>query len=423
MRNKEFDFLSLNHLCDLMNGYAFKPDDWSTYGTPIIRIQNLNASKEYNYFRKWVPDRYYVEAEDLLFSWPGNRGTSFGPYIWAGPRGLLNQHIFKVAPKKSVNKKWLFYALHIAQEKAEQQAHGGSGLVHVKREELLSYRIPTPSEKEQRRITEILDTIDESIQKTEALIEKLKAMKQGLLHDLLNRGLDENGKLRDRKAHPEQFKDSVLGKIPKTWCHERLSDLTDKIVDGVHSTPKYKSSGIPFLTVENLTGGENIDFDKVRYISERDHRLFSLRADPRPGDLLVTKDGTLGVARTIPDGCPSFSIFVSLALLRPKKSKVIPSWVKLFFDTQEFRRQLGTLSAGTGLKHIHLEHFKEFLLCTPKKEEQERIFARISSLERSIEPEIRQLSAITRVTKGLMHDLLTGKVRVKADFPKEKTPS
>lgn len=63
-------------------------------------------------------------------------------------------------------------------------------------------------------MSEILDTIDEAIQKTEALIEKLKPMKEGMLHDLLARGVDENGKLRDPKAHPEQFKDSPLGKIP-----------------------------------------------------------------------------------------------------------------------------------------------------------------------------------------------------------------
>jgi hypothetical protein len=150
-------------------------------------------------------------AKALLFSWSGNRGTSFGPYRWEGPRGYLNQHIFKVTAKDGVNKKWLFHALHLAKEKTERRAHGGSGLVHVKRGELLSYRIPTPGAEEQRRIAEILDTIDEAIQKTETLIEKLKAIKQGLLHDLLTRGLDENGKLRNPKAHPEQFKDSPLG--------------------------------------------------------------------------------------------------------------------------------------------------------------------------------------------------------------------
>jgi type I restriction enzyme S subunit len=93
----------------------------------------------------------------------------------------------------------------------------GSTFEAIGRRELANLQVTYVSLPEQRRIAEILDTIDEAIQKTEALISKLKAMKQGLLHDLLTRGLDKNGKLRDPKAHPEQFKDSTLGRTPKEW--------------------------------------------------------------------------------------------------------------------------------------------------------------------------------------------------------------
>ena len=63
----------------------------------------------------------------------------------------------------------------------------------------------------------MLDTVDEAIAKTEAVIAKLKQVRAGLLHDLLTRGLDENGQLRDPIAHPEQFQDSPLGRIPREW--------------------------------------------------------------------------------------------------------------------------------------------------------------------------------------------------------------
>ena len=74
-----------------------------------------------------------------------------------------------------------------------------------------------PPLPEQRRIAEILDTLDEAIRKTEQVIAKLQQMKQGLLHDLLTRGIDDNGELRDPDRHPEQFKDSPLGRIPREW--------------------------------------------------------------------------------------------------------------------------------------------------------------------------------------------------------------
>lgn len=79
-----------------------------------------------------------------------------------------------------------------------------------------------PPLHEQRRIAEILDTLDETIQKTEQVIAKLQLMKQGLLHDLLTLGLDDNGELRDPERHSEQFKESHLGLVPKDWSVKPL---------------------------------------------------------------------------------------------------------------------------------------------------------------------------------------------------------
>ena len=90
---------------------------------------------------------------------------------------------------------------------------------------LKEFLVRIPPLPEQRRIAEILDTVDDVIQQTEALIAKLKLMKAGLLHDLLTRGIDENGELRDPEAHPEQFKDSPLGRIPREWRLAKLGDI------------------------------------------------------------------------------------------------------------------------------------------------------------------------------------------------------
>ncbi len=161
----------LSSLCDLTNGYAFKPLDWDVDGIPIIRIQNLNGGQDFNFYQGTVPDKFHVKAGDLLFSWSGNRGTSFGPYIWKGPNGLLNQHIFRVQEKNGTNPRWLFFALDKVRQKAEQEAHGGSGLVHIKRGDLLKYLIECPPPLQQDHIASILDAIENAIAKTETLIE------------------------------------------------------------------------------------------------------------------------------------------------------------------------------------------------------------------------------------------------------------
>jgi type I restriction enzyme S subunit len=88
----------LKHLTRFVNGLPFKPGSWCERGVPIIRIQNLNGSNNFNYTdRRDLPKELLIRPGDLLFSWSGNRGTSFGPTIWDRDfSGYLNQHIFKL---------------------------------------------------------------------------------------------------------------------------------------------------------------------------------------------------------------------------------------------------------------------------------------------------------------------------------------
>ncbi|MFO0877585.1 MAG: restriction endonuclease subunit S [Gemmataceae bacterium] len=412
MQTDQYPHRPLRVLCDLLNGFAFKPKDWSERGIPIIRIQNLNGGVEFNYYSKPTPSKYLIATNTLLFSWSGNRGTSFGPFVWNGPTGLLNQHIFKVTPFADIEPRWLYYALDLARRNAERDAHGGSGLVHVRRDDLLDYTVPCPDPHQQRRIADILDAADAAIRQTEAMIAKLRQMKDGLLHDLLTRGLDEQGRLRDPAAQPEQFKDSPLGRIPKGWTVKRLEELTTRIVDGIHHTPRYVQVGVPFLTVENLTSGSTIDFSCCRQVSLSDHNEFSRRANPTPGDVLVTKDGTLGVSRLVRTGMPEFSIFVSVAMIRPDQHRCRSELIHMFFESGNYEKQLGRLSAGTGLKHIHLEHFRAFLIATPTVDEQQRLIQRYEASTDQLRLEEAYCHKLKLQKRGLMHDLLTGRVRV-----------
>jgi type I restriction enzyme S subunit len=182
---KEWEITQIKNVCSLLNGFAFKPDDWGDRGLPIIRIQNLNGGVEFNYYHKPIADDYIIPPGTLLFSWSGNRGTSFGPYIWEGPMGVLNQHIFKVTPKQGIRLKWLYYAFDEIRQRAERAAHGGSGLVHVRREDLQKYLLPKPDEAEQERIEKILESKDSNLQTEEHYLLKLKLLKKGLMHDLL----------------------------------------------------------------------------------------------------------------------------------------------------------------------------------------------------------------------------------------------
>ncbi len=100
----------------------------------------------------------------------------------------------------------------------------GSTVRGITTNDLLALPLQYAKKPEQSRIAAVLDTVDEAIAKTEAVIAKLRQVRAGLLHDLLTRGLDKNGQLRDPIAHPEQFQDSPLGRIPREWGVQALRD-------------------------------------------------------------------------------------------------------------------------------------------------------------------------------------------------------
>jgi type I restriction enzyme S subunit len=131
----------------------------------------------------------------------------------------------------------------------------------------------------------------------------------------------------------------------------------------------------------------------------------------------------LGVARVVPKDLPEFSIFVSVALLCPKQGVVQPWLIAEFFETAWFFRQIGYLSAGTGLKHIHLEHFREFLLPVPPLEEQSRMKSIVTSLDALLEVEKSKLQKLSNLKLGLTSDLLIGRVRVPVTLELAEAPS
>ena len=109
---------------------------------------------------------------------------------------------------------------------------------------------------------------------------------------------------------------------------------------------------------------------------------------------------------------PEFSIFVSVAQLRPDVDKATPELIASFFETSEFEAQLGKLSAGTGLRHIHLEHFRDFEVRTPPLDEQKQLFAILQVQRARIDEHVKGLKKLQGIRAGLMQDLLTGDVRV-----------
>lgn len=160
-----------------------------------------------------------------------------------------------------------------------------------------------------------------------------------------------------------------LPNLPDGWVWATVEQLSHKVVDGVHKKPNYVASGVPFVTVRNLTASPGISFQRLNYITPADHQLYVRRADPEKGDLLISKDGTLGVVRLIRTDTV-FSIFVSVALVKPVDREMC-EYLEAALSSPQVQRQM--VPKGSGLQHIHLEDLRADCLPIPPVSECVRI--------------------------------------------------
>ena len=154
-------WVAVGDAMDMVNGKAFKPEDWSPEGTPIIRIQNLNSeAAAFNHCKKIVEPRFHVKTGDFLISWSGTPGTSFGAFIWNRGFAYLNQHIFRCELADSVFvKAFLRLAVNARLDEMISHAQGAVGLRHITKGKLESIRLPLPPLAEQERIVAKVDEL------------------------------------------------------------------------------------------------------------------------------------------------------------------------------------------------------------------------------------------------------------------------
>lgn len=208
---EHWEVKKLKQLTRFANGIAFKPSDWRLRGVPIIRIQNLNGGDDFNFTdRTDLPEHLLVLPGNLLFAWSGNRGTSFGPFIWDRDfAGYLNQHIFKLRGY-ALDERFFFYQLRAVTAHVEEQAHGIIGLVHITKPELGMISVPVPPLREQGAIAdyldEVLSRIREAKRRARRELDLLQECRARLIADVVTGKLDVRAvaaRLPERAEEPE----------------------------------------------------------------------------------------------------------------------------------------------------------------------------------------------------------------------------
>ncbi|PSV38382.1 restriction endonuclease subunit S [Photobacterium sp. GB-27] len=389
----------ISDICTLQNGNSFKPHQWDTKGLPIIRIQNLNGSENFNYYSGEVNEKWLVETGQLLFSWAGTKGVSFGPFIWKKERGVLNQHIYKVYAQDQVDQDWLYESLRWVTNKIEAQAHGFKAtLLHVQKKDIDNQPILVPPLPEQRKIAQILSTWDRGIATTEKLIDASKQQKKALMQQLLT------GK--KRLIDPETGK-----AFEGEWEEVKLKAITQFIKDGTHGTHKRYDKGVPMLSAANITKNHKVNFEGAPNISHDDYNKIHSKYEINEGDILLTVVGTLGRVALVPKAM-KFTLQRSVAIIRTS-NKASNQFLMQVFSSKEFNNLLISKSNSTAQAGVYLGELAKIKLLLPSLEEQQKVASVLTAADKEIELLEAKLAHFKQEKKALMQQLLTGKRRVK----------
>lgn len=286
------EVIRLGDVATYINGYAFKPGDWSDVGLPIIRIQDLTGtSYQLNYYDGEYPKNIEINDGDVLISW----SASLGVYIWSKGKALLNQHIFKVIfDKASIDKKYFVFAVKYKLKEMQNKTHGAT-MKHIVKKDFDNTLIPYPNEDKQKKIAYILEKVSEIIENEKYQLE--------LLDNLI------------KSRFVETFGDIETN--PFNWKKSSVGEECFYIKDGPHKSPPYveTGTGIPFISTRNVVNGDKIDWSTAKYISESDYLECIKKCKPEKGDILYSKGGTTGIAKVV-DTDKKFANWVHVAVLK-----------------------------------------------------------------------------------------------------------
>lgn len=403
--------LMLRDHISVLSGFPFASENFSDrHGIPLIRIRDLLSDTVGTFYNGPYLDEFVITNGDVLIGMDGD----FNVVRWSKGRALLNQRVCKVqASSRDLDQGFLFWLLEPELLRIHRRTPQTT-VRHLSTKDLYAIKAIVPPAIEQEKVAQILDTLDTQIRQTKALIAKLERIKQGLLTDLLTRGIDENGQLRPAPDQaPQLYKDSTLGKIPRKWDVLALRECTQKIADRDHTTPVYFESGVRMISPTNLTSYEGIDFDGCKRITRRAHEINRKKTDLEPGDLVIHRIGAgLGRVRLVTADMPEFSILHSMAQIRPDDRKITSEYLLWSLRIDSTLRQMGLGTQSIGVPDLGLDKIGELQIPVAPVPEQRQIVDQLRVLVERLADESSVLGQLVNLKIGLMDDLLTGKVRV-----------
>jgi type I restriction enzyme S subunit len=372
----------------------------------------LTSSLTAEYFRYGVPKQFVdievekdlpiCKKEDVVLIWDGSKAGQ----VFTGLEGVLASTMVKIIPTiNNLDKLYLYCFLATKFDYLNSQTTG-STIPHVNKTAFFNLPLPLPPLEEQKAIAGILSTVQSAIEKTEKVINALKNLKKSMMKHLFT-----YGPVAEEEAEKVELKETEIGLIPKHWEVVRVGEVYN-----ITKKPKglriENYDAVPFVPMEGIGFGAF----SVNFII-KDPQEISSGTYFEKGDLLLAKitpsfeNGKQAIVNNIPI---DFGIATTEVIPIKHTEKGLISYLFYYLQKPDVRQSLASKMEGTtGRQRLPKEALLNTLIPLPPLEEQQKIAQILQSIDQRIEKEEKYKNALQNLFKSLLHNLMTGKIRVR----------
>ena len=292
------------------------------------------------------------------------------------------------------------------------------GATLLNQELISSVRFSAPARAEQTQIARFLDhetaRIDALIEEQQRLIELLKEKRQAVISHAVTKGLDPTVPMKDSGVE-------WLGEVPVHWEVTQVKRRCDLITDGAHISPETENGVYCFVSTKDVSD-EGIDFEGCLRTSAASYEyLLKTGCQPAAGDVLFSKDGTIGRTIVVSENSPEFVVASSLIIIRPDKEELLSSYLDFLCQSWVVSQQVEGFVKGAGLPRLSIQNLTKVVGVFPPLEEQvliaEFLQLRCAAASQLTGEAWRTMELLKERRSALISAAVTGKIDVRGWQP------
>jgi restriction endonuclease S subunit len=418
----------LGNLVSILVGYPFTSQEYSTSGVRLVRGDNVTEGKlrwgeRTKYWSKVTPqlEKYLLRKGDFLIGMDGSKvGRNYAPVREEDLSCLLVQRVACLRVNKQLIQNYLVYVIGDKEFiDYVESTKTNAAIPHISSRQISEYKTLVPPIKEQQKIASILSKVDYLIQKTDQVIEQIRRLKKGLMQRLFGKRTRYSSNTPIIRQH-QKFDGGEFEMEYKMFTIDEIKASSPNAITmgpfGSNITvDNFVTSGVPVIRGVNLT---EEPFNLQGFVFLTEDKADELKsANAFPGDIIFTHRGTLGQVGIVPDNTKYKRYVVSQSQMKLtcNRNNAEPLYVYYFFRSSQGQRALLSNISGTGVPAIGqpTTSLRRIVIPLPRLQEQRRIAKIFSTENEFVQKQYEERSKLETLKKGLMQQLLTGKIRIK----------